>query len=389
VTPTSARSYIIPEGGWNDTSASLGLTAGGGGASSVIPKPAWQAGTGVPNDGARDVPDISFSASPVHDSYLICSENFNASANPQFTPTCVNGFRQANGNLTAVGGTSIGPPAFAGIVALINQVTNHPSGSGNINTVLYPLAARVPTAFHDITAGSNQVPFSATCAPTNQIGYSATAGYDLATGLGSIDASNLVTNWTTVTPASTATASSSVNFSLAFSPPQMTVKRGACGSGQLQLTRLNGFAGTPTFTCNVAAALGATTCAVIPVTSGGALYQPRKDWELGWWGTVGIVLAGAAFILATLKRTGAHHSELRTWPRLVPGLALMTLLAIVIGCGSNSNNGSSTTPTTNTTVSYAFTVAVPSTAPVASGAVSVNAVIGGISRTAQITVTTQ
>jgi hypothetical protein len=169
----------------------------------------------------------------------------------------------------------------------------------------------------------------------------------------------------------------------------MTVKRGACGSGQLQLTRLNGFAGTPTFTCNVAAALGATTCAVIPVTSGGALYQPRKDWELGWWGTVGIVLAGAAFILATLKRTGAHHSELRTWPRLVPGLALMTLLAIVIGCGSNSNNGSSTTPTTNTTVSYAFTVAVPSTAPVASGAVSVNAVIGGISRTAQITVTTQ
>jgi hypothetical protein len=139
----------------------------------------------------------------------------------------------------------------------------------------------------------------------------------------------------------------------------------------------------------VAAALGATTCAVIPVTSGGALYQPRKDWELGWWGTVGIVLAGAAFILATLKRTGAHHSELRTWPRLVPGLALMTLLAIVIGCGSNSNNGSSTTPTTNTTVSYAFTVAVPSTAPVASGAVSVNAVIGGISRTAQITVTTQ
>jgi len=385
---SSAKSYI-PEGAWNDTSTSLGLTAGGGGASSVIPKPAWQAGTGVPNDGARDVPDISFSASPVHDSYLICSENFNASANPQFTPTCVNGFRQTNGNLTAVGGTSIGPPAFAGIVALINQATGHSTGSGNINTVLYPLAARVPTAFHDVTSGSNQVPFSTTCAPTNQIGYSAVPGYDLATGLGSIDASNLVTNWTTVTPASTATASSSVNFSLAFAPPQMTVKRGACGSGQLQLTRLNGFAGTPTFTCNVAAALGATTCAVIPVTSGGAPYLPGNHWEFGLWGTVGIVLAGAAFILATLKRTGADHSELRTWPRLVPGLALMTLLAIVIGCGSNSNSGNSTAPTANATVTYAFTVAVPSAAPVASGAVSVNAAIGGISRTAQITVTTQ
>ncbi len=218
VAPTSARSYIIPEGAWNDTSGTLGLTAGGGGASSVIPKPAWQAGTGVPNDGARDVPDISFSASPVHDTYLICSENFNSTTNA-FSPTCPTSgsFRNTDGSLTAVGGTSVGPPAFAGIVALINQATGHSTGSGNINTVLYPLAARTSAAaFHDITTGSNQVPFSATCAPTNQIGYSATAGYDLATGLGSIDALNLVTNWTTVTPASTATATSSVNFSSCF-----------------------------------------------------------------------------------------------------------------------------------------------------------------------------
>jgi subtilase family serine protease len=388
MTPTSARSYIVPEGAWNDTSVQLGLTAGGGGASSVIPKPAWQAGTGVPNDGARDVPDISFNASPVHDSYLICSENFNASANPQFTPSCVNGFRDGiNGNLTAVGGTSIGPPAFAGIVALINQATGHSTGSGNINTVLYPLAARVSAAaFHDITSGSNQVPFSATCAPTNQIGYSATAGYDLATGLGSIDALNLVTNWTTVTPASTATATSSVNFSLAFSPTQMTVKRGACGTGQVQLTRTNGFVGTPTFTCTVAAALGATTCSVVPVTSGG-LYQPGNYRELGWWGIVGFVLAGAAFVLVTFKRSGADDPELGAWPRLVPGLVLMTLLAIVIGCGSSSSSGSPTA--SNLPVNYAFTVAVPSTAPVASAAVTVNAAIGGISRTAQIVVSTQ
>jgi len=383
VAPTSARSYIVPEGAWNDTSASLGLTAGGGGASTVIPKPAYQAGTGVPNDGARDVPDISLSASPVHDAYLICSENFNSSTNT-FSPTCVNGFRQANGNLSAVGGTSVGPPAMAGIVALINQQTRSP-GQGNINAVLYPLAAHVPAAFHDITAGNNQVPFSATCAPTNQIGYAASTGYDLATGLGSIDALNLVTNWTSVTPASTAAASSSVDFSIAFSPTQMTVKRGACGSGNVQLTRLKGFVGTPSFTCNVASSLGATTCAVVPVITG-AFYPPGNYRDLGWWRTVGFVLAGLAFVLAICRRSVAANLELPAWPRLVPGFALMTLLAMVIGCGSNSNTSSSTT---NQSVNYSFTVAVPSTAPVASGAVSVNAAIGGISRTAQIVLTTQ
>ncbi len=149
---------------------------------------------------------------------------------------------------------------------------------------------------------------------------------------------------------------------------------------------MNGFVGTPTFTCNVAAALGATTCAVVPVTSGG-LYQPGNYREFGWWGIVGIVLAGAAFVLGTFKRSRANDPELGGWPRLAPGLVLMTLLAIVIGCGSSSSSNSPTT--SNLPVNYAFTVAVPSTAPVASGAVTVNAAIGGISRTAQIVVTTQ
>jgi subtilase family serine protease len=385
----SARGYI-PEGAWNDTNinmggASTGLSASGGGASSVIPKPAWQAGTGVPNDGARDVPDISFSASFLQDPYLICSEIFNASANPQFTPSCVNGFRNSSGFLDAVGGTSVGPPAMAGIVALINQATSHTTGWGNINAILYPVAAHVPAAFHDITTGSNQVPFINACGAATPIGYNALTGYDLATGLGSINALALVTNWTNVTPASTAAASSSVDFSLAFSPAQMTVKRGACGGGNVQLTRLNGFVGTPTFTCNVSSSLGATTCAVVPVITG-AFYPPGNYRDLDWWGIVGLVLAGVAFVVATFRRSGAMQPESRAWPRLVPGFALMALLAIIIGCGSNSNTSSSTS---NLSVNYSFAVAVPSTAPVASGAISVNASIGSLSRTAQIVVTTQ
>jgi subtilase family serine protease len=384
VKPNSALSYV-PEGAWNDTNVDLGkgmttgLAAGGGGSSTVIPKPAWQTGMGVPNDGARDVPDLSFSASSLHDAYLICSENF---ANNTFTPTCVNGFRDSTNNLTPVGGTSVGPPAMAGIVALINQSTKAP-GSGNINAVLYPLAARFPSAFHDIQSGSNKVPFSPPCVASTQIGYNALPGYDLATGLGSIDALRLVTNWTSVSPASTANATASVNFSLAFTQAQLTVKRGSCGSGTVTLTQLNGFMGTPTFTCTVPTTLGSTTCAVVPAVTGG-FAPPGNYREVGWWGISGFLLAATAFILARMDRFKAHNNQLRVWPRFVPGFALVTLLGIMIGCG-NSSKSAVVDPQLN----YTFAVQVPSTAPVATGAISVNAAIGGINRTAQITVTTQ
>jgi subtilase family serine protease len=387
---SSALRYI-PETAWNDTDVTLELTAGGGGSSTVIRKPAWQAGTGVPNDGARDVPDISFSASPIHDAYLICSEDFN-STTKTFSPTCVNGFRRNDlqMTLTAVGGTSVGPPVMAGIVALINQLTNRCQpvvvtgcGLGNINPVLYPLAARLPSAFHDVQGGDNKVPFSPPCGASAKIGYNALPGYDLATGLGSIDAFVLVTNWTTVTPASTANAVTSVDFSLASAPTQLTVKRGSCGSGTLVVTRLNGFVGTPSFTCTVPATLGSTTtCAVVPAITV-AFTPPGSYRELGWWGVAGVLLGGVAFVLASFARPGASDTESRAWPRLVPGFVVVSLLAIMIGCSGSSNTSGSAV------VSYPFAIQVPSTAPVASGAVTVNAAIGGINHTAQITVTTQ
>ena len=406
---SSARGYI-PEGAWNDTDVTLpdgtssGLTAGGGGSSTVIPKPAWQAGTGVPNDGARDVPDISFSASPLHDGYLICSENLQT--NPP-TPTCASGFGFRDGpggNLTEVGGTSVGPPVMAGIVALINQLTNRCQpvvvsgcGLGNINPVLYPLAARLPqSAFHDVQSGDNKVPFNPfnpPCGASAKIGYNALPGYDLATGLGSIDAFVLVTQWTSVSPASTANAVTSVDFSLAFAPTQLTVKKGSCGSVTLVLTRLNGFVGTPSFTCTVPATLGgsstvppppgSTTCAVVPAITAG-FTPPGSYRELGWWGVAGVLLGGLAFVLASFARPGASDTESHAWPRLVPGVVLVSALAIMIGCGGSSKSTSS-----SAVVSYPFAIQVPSTAPVASGAVTVSAAIGGINHTAQITVTTQ
>jgi subtilase family serine protease len=386
---SSAISYI-PEQAWDDTNAvipgtstSVGLSAGGGGASTTIPKPAWQAGTGVPNDGARDVPDVSFNSSLLHDGYLICDEKFDSNTKT-FAPTCVSpfGFRNsAGGNLAVVGGTSVGPPVMASIVALINQFTNHPGGSGNINPVLYPLAAHLPTSFHDVTTGNNQVPFSPPCVPSTQIGYTARTGYDLATGLGSIDAFVLVTNWTSVSPASTGNASTSVDFSLAFTSTQVTVKRGTCGSGTLRLTRLNGFDGTPGFTCTVPATLGTTTCAVVPVAAA-AFDVPRNYRELGWWG-VTVLLFAASAVAVLFRRTEGERGKSRAWSSLAPGLALVTMLAVMIGCGGSSKSSS------DPTVNYTLAVQVPATAPVASAAVNVSAAIGGISHTAQITVSTQ
>jgi subtilase family serine protease len=382
---SSATSYI-PEEAWNDTNVmvngtSVGLSAGGGGSSTVIPKPAWQAGTGVPNDGARDVPDVSFNSSLLHDGYLICDEKFDSSTNT-FSPTCVSpfGFRDsAGGNLAVVGGTSVGPPIMAGIVALINQFTNHATGSGNINLVLYPLAASLPAAFHDVTTGNNQVPFNPSCVPSTQIGYTATPGYDLATGLGSIDAFALVTNWSSVAPASTGNASTTVDFSLAFTPNQVTVKRGTCGSGTLTLTRLNGFDGTPSFTCTVPATLGTTTCAVVPAVTV-AFNAPRNYQELGWWGVMALLFAGSA--VAVVIRGCDGGREKSVWFTLVPGLAMVTVLALMIGCGGSSKSSTSSDPV----VKYAFAVQVPATAPVASAAVNVTAAIGGINHAAQITV---
>lgn len=189
---TSALSYI-PETVWNDTSSpqntSHQILAGGGGVSMIFPKPVWQAGTGVPQDGFRDVPDLSLNASSLHDPYVVC-----------IVGSCANGYRDADQTITVVGGTSMAAPTFAGIVALINQQMKTPGGQGNVNPTLYSMAQTSPAAFHDIVTGDNIVPCQVEstdtgCPASGEVGYTASAGYDQASGLGSIDAFNLVMEW--------------------------------------------------------------------------------------------------------------------------------------------------------------------------------------------------
>jgi len=193
-TNASALSYI-PEQVWNESSNDPNgpvLWAGSGGVSSLYQKPDWQSATGVPNDGMRDVPDISLTAS-IHDGYLVCMFS-NCSYGNYFY---------------YFGGTSASSPAAAGIMALVNQkLGGNPQGVANY--VFYRLYS-TSGVFHDTTAGNNMVPD-----PTGQytVGYNAGPGYDLASGLGSFDANALVNNW------SSAAAGTGSTTTLALAPGQ-------------------------------------------------------------------------------------------------------------------------------------------------------------------------
>jgi len=195
----------LPEQVWNNVFGfdvapdNAFIVAGGGGVSTVYAKPSWQTGSGVPSDGQRDIPDVSlFAANGANLSgWVICVNPGDCTAD-------------STGQIPVfiVGGTSASTPAMAGIMALVNQKHGR---QGQANYVLYPLAKQMPTAFHDITIGGNNVP----CVPASPdcvvgtgttdkglntlSGYSAGTGYDLASGLGSIDADVLVSNWGNIT----------------------------------------------------------------------------------------------------------------------------------------------------------------------------------------------
>jgi hypothetical protein len=179
----------IGAGGGGESSCSTQSSAGA--CTSGYAKPSWQTGPGVPTDGVRDLPDVA----------LFASNGANLSAYPicAFAGECAAGSGSA-AIVLLVGGTSASAPAMAGIMALVNQKYGR---QGQADFTLYPLAQQKPTAFHDITLGSNDsicFPGTKDCT-VNANGdyvttvYSAGPGYDLASGLGSVDASVLLNNW--------------------------------------------------------------------------------------------------------------------------------------------------------------------------------------------------
>ena len=311
----SAISYI-PETTWNDTLTLGVLSSSGGGASTLFAKPTWQVGTNVPNDGARDVPDIALSASSSHDPYLVCSSQ-----------SCASGFSASS----HTGGTSFGAPTFAGIVALINQRTS--SIQGNVNPTLYSLAGNTPAAFHDITTGSNDVPCtsgSPDCPGSGIMGFSAGPGYDQTTGLGSLDAAVLVNAW----PAAYSISASPTSVSIAAAGDQ--------GTSSISLAPVDQFTGTVTLTCTPQSGVFGLTCQINPatVTAGspnaaltiftvgpGSASAAKSVLHPGW-----LAGSGALFVVVLLIEIPFFHRRRTS----LPAFLLLVFLAAGVGCGSSS-----------------------------------------------------
>ncbi|MEO8658001.1 MAG: protease pro-enzyme activation domain-containing protein [Bryobacteraceae bacterium] len=208
-TGSSAMGYI-PEAAWNESGAmgGSGLWSSGGGASILYPKPSWQTGTAAPSQNRRYVPDVSLNAA-IHDGYLVCQ----------------------NGSYYVVGGTSAAAPALASAMALVLQKSG--ARAGNANPRFYALAAGGGSVFHDTVAGSNTVP--------GVTGFSAGAGFDQATGLGSIDVYRLATNWSdSATPAP--------SFQFSVSPLSITLRPGGSAAVALSLAALDGYSSPVTVT---------------------------------------------------------------------------------------------------------------------------------------------
>jgi subtilase family serine protease len=259
-TQVSAKGYI-PESTWNDSCASTAgagnitgntctsttinnddtssseigpdLTAGSGGPSKLNANPAWQSGiNGLTASSFRQLPDVSFFAGNGFNGsfYIICEEDANTGSGSS-TTTC--NLNSPYTDFIGAGGTSFGAPAFAGVMALVNQKTGQ--RQGNTNYVLYQLYKKNTTGtictsnaataastgsciFYDTVTGNNSVACqggSTNCSNTSTAAseygilvepssattpaWETTAGYDNATGLGTLNVANLLSAWSSAT----------------------------------------------------------------------------------------------------------------------------------------------------------------------------------------------
>src|SRR5713226_6271115 len=228
------------------------------------PKPSWQIVLGNPNDGVRDTPDVSlFAADGLWSHfYVFCwSDTAHGGAACGADPSA----------WTGAGGTSFASPIMAGIQALINQKAGGPQG--NPAPVYYQLAAAeygstgstscnssngntvaATCVFYDVTLGdmdvdcvgpncylaNGSVGVLSTSNNSFAAAYGTTTGWDFATGIGTINAANLINNW----PSS----SQQPGFTVSASPANLTLLQGAAGSTAITISPLNGFSGNVNLT---------------------------------------------------------------------------------------------------------------------------------------------
>ena len=165
----AAGNRLAPDNVWNDIAEGIDA-AGGGGPSHVFPRPPFQLGTRTGSGFARATPDISLSAAV--DGGVLVYLSF-----PGLDP-----------GYYVVGGTSEASPLFSGVVAIANQIAGHRLGW--INPRLYGIGTNANKGIVDVTIGDNT--FTLLDDNGNAVftvpGYKAVRGYDMASGLGTVDA---------------------------------------------------------------------------------------------------------------------------------------------------------------------------------------------------------
>ena len=234
-TGESLHTTAAGSGGPSGCATGASITFAVGGSCAGWPKPSWQSIFGNPSDGVRDIPDVSlFAANGLWSHfYVFCwsDVSFGGAA-------CTGDPSTWSG----AGGTSFASPIMAGIQSLVNQKTG--TRQGNPNPVYYQLASAeygstgnsscdsskgnaiaTTCIFNDVTLGDmdvnctyfNKTQLNSCFDPggtsTNSIvgvlstsnssdvlAYGTTKGWDFATGIGTVNAANLVNNWPTSVP---------------------------------------------------------------------------------------------------------------------------------------------------------------------------------------------
>ena len=331
-------------------------------------KPAWQTGPGVPSDGKRDVPDVSLFAGDgvIQNFYVVCQEDLAATFSNVNAPCSLSSPFQ---DFVEAGGTSVSVQAFAGIVAILNQKTG--SAQGLLNPTLYTLAAEQTASacnatgspastcvFYDVTSGTNAMPCQLISGVPNcgaigsavgvLSGYNATTGFDLATGLGSVNVVNLL-------------GKMGANFYLTSSASTITATSSAPGTATITATSVNGFAGPVALSCSTqptgascsfnpstitltASGSGASATSTLTVTKSSSLLTPSlfRKGPSGW-NTLAELTALAAVFAAFLF--AGFSPKQRRWSTAL-ALMIFALLMMTAACGggssssSNNNSGS-------------------------------------------------
>jgi subtilase family serine protease len=342
-------------------------------------KPSWQTGvTGIPTDSKRDIPDVSFFAGAgfLNSAYLICVSDAGACVTSATSTTEPTGEEE-------IGGTSVASPAMAGVMALIDQKAGSPQGSPN--SELYVLAGKQTYSsctaesvkasgscyFNDIDTGTNAMPCASgalDCTVSHSgdawgilSGFAAGAGYDEATGLGSLNVANVVNAWgasTTGTAIATVAASASPSSITSAQGTTVTVTvTGGSGTPTGTVTLSSGsFTSTAQSLSSGTVAIAVTagqlavgTDAVKANYSGDATYAAAN-------GTATVTVTQAALLTPTVTVTPAALS-------LDAGQTL-NVTAAVTGSGATPTgtvtlSGGGYTSSAQTLASGSYTFAVP------------------------------